>query len=41
MGKDLLGNGCSIGGCQGWGAGEDQDAEAEKRTYDRRGDDVG
>jgi hypothetical protein len=41
MDEDLLGNDCHISGCQGWGAGEDQDAEAEKLTHDRRGDDLG
>ncbi len=41
MDEGLLGNAFSIGGCQGWGAGEDQDAKAEKVSNDPRGNDSG
>jgi hypothetical protein len=36
MGEDLLGNAFCIDGCQGWGAGEDEDAKAEKVSNDPR-----
>jgi hypothetical protein len=38
MDEDLLGNDRNIGGGKGWGAGEDQDAEAEKPAQDCRDD---
>jgi len=41
MGEYLRGNDCHIGGCQGWGAGEAQDAKAEKVSNDPRGNDSG
>jgi len=41
MDEDLLGDDCHISGSQGWGAGEDQDAEAEKVSNDHRGNDPG
>jgi hypothetical protein len=41
MEEDLLVNDRHINGCQGWGAGEDQDAEDEKLTDERGGDDSG
>jgi hypothetical protein len=41
MDEGLLGNAFSIGGCQGWGAGEDQDAKAEWVPNDPRGNDSG
>jgi hypothetical protein len=36
IGDDLQVKNCHIGGCHGWGTGEDEDAEAEKVAKNHR-----